>query len=151
MCHIYGTCLRCCQCRILFHKKHSHFLHSRCFSIIIRICFKDDLLSFIPLFHDITTRTDWILSIIFIISVFRYDSNNRHGIRPDCKRCVHMKLNSCIIYCHRFFEHGKIIYGTVVTAIIVCKCNILCRQWFAICKLHIITDFHSPGKPILTD
>ena len=148
MCNIYRSCLRCCQCRILFHKKHSHFLHRRCFSVIIRICFKNDLLSFIPLFHDITTGTNRILTIIFIICVFRYDSYDCHSIRPDSKRSIHMKLYCCIVHCNSFLQHGKIIHGAVVTTVIVCKCHIVCCQRLTVCKFHIITDFHSPCQSV---
>ena len=150
MCHIHCTGLSSCQCRILFHEKYGYFFHRWCFSIIIRIRLKDYLLSFIPLFHNITSGTDWILSVIFIIRMFRNNTNDRHGIRPYCKRCVHMEFYRCIIYCHCFFQHGKIIDRAVITTVIISKCHIFRSQWLSICKLYIITDLYRPGKTILT-
>ena len=81
--------------------------------------------------------------------MFRNDSHNCHCIWPDCKWCVHVKFNRCIIHSHCFFQHGKIIDGTVIAAVVVCKCHIGCCQSFTVCKFDIIPDLNSPGKSII--
>ena len=150
MCHVYRARLSCCQCCIFFHEKNCYFFHFWCFSIVIRICLKNNLLSFVPLFHDIASGTNWILSVIFIISMLRNDSYNCHGIWPDCKWCIHMEFNSCVIHRHCFFQHGKIIDRTVIAAVIVCKCHVRCCQRFSVCKFNIVTDLNGPGKSVIT-
>ena len=150
MSYIYlsGHC-RCHGC-IFFHKQHRQFFDLWFFSVVIRVCFKNNLLSFVPLLHNITSGTNWILSIIFIIGMLWYDSYNCHGVWPNGIWLIHMKLYCCIVHCNSFLQHGKIVYRAFITTGIKGKSNIRGGQWLSICKLHIITDFYSPGKTIVT-
>ena len=61
-----------------------------------------------------------------------------------------MKLYRRIVHCNRFLQHGKIVYRAFIATGIKGKSNIRGGQWLPICKLHIITDFYSPGKTIVT-
>ena len=95
---------------VFLHKENCQLFDFRLLSVIIWICLKNHLLSFIPLLHDVTARTYGVLSIIFIIGMFRNDSYDSHGIRPDGIGPGHMELYCSIVYGHSFFQHGKVIY-----------------------------------------
>ena len=103
MCHICLSCHSRCKGSVLFHKKNGKLFNLWLLSVVIRICLKDYLLPLIPLFHNITSGTDGILSVCLAVSVLRYDSHDCHCIRPDRIRLIHMKFHSGIIYCNSLF------------------------------------------------
>ena len=83
--------------------------------------------------------------------MFRNDSHNSHGVRPDGKRPCHMENNCCIIQSLCMIQHGKIIDGTGFFHCIISKCHISGCQRFSIGKLYIIPDMNSPEQSVLID
>ena len=149
--HIRLSCQRCGERSILFHKQHCHLFHFRGISIIIRVRLKNHLLPFIPLLHDVTSRADGILPVIFIIRMFRHNAHDCHCIGPDRKWFRHPKLHRILIERNRFIQHCKVINRTLFFAVIIRKCHIGGRQRLAICKLYTIPDRNCPYHTILTD
>ena len=149
--HIHLSCHGRCQRCVLIHEKHRQTPDLRFLAVIIRICLKDNLLSPVPLSHNVSPGADGILAVIFIIRMFRNDSYHRHGIRPDRIRPVHMEFHSVFIHSYRLIQHGKIADRTFFGTEIIGKRHILRSQRLSVRKFHIIPDVHSPDQAVLAD
>ena len=148
--HIHLSCHCRCKRRVFIHKTDCDLFHLHFIPIIIRVRFKNHLLSLVPLLHDITPGTDGILPVIFIIGMLRYDSYNGHCIRPDREGGIHMEFYRGIIHRHRFLQHGKVIDTAVFHTKIICKSHIGSCQRLPVRKFYVISYGNRPGQAILT-
>ena len=83
--------------------------------------------------------------------MFRNDTGNRHGIRPDGIRFIHMEFYGCVIHGNSFLQHGEIIYAAVFYTVIISKSYIRCSQRLTIGEFYIITYRNRPGQSVRAD
>ena len=94
----------------------------------------------------IATTADGIFTVIFIIGVFRHDTDDRDGIKERIIGFGKANFHGSIVQSHGTFDHGKVGFGTFgITDGVEGIYNITCGERITVGEFHVITDGKSPN------
>ena len=149
--HVHLSGLGSRQGSLLLHKEHRQLLDLWLLPVVIGISLEDHLLPLVPLLHDIAAGANGILPIILAVGVLRHDAHDGHGVGPDGKGSGHMKFHDGVIHRHCLLQHGEIVDGAFLLAVIVSKGHILGGELFPVGEGHVVPNLHGPGETVLAD
>ena len=131
-------------------ENHDHALHLGSLAVVVGVCRKDDLLTFVPALKHVTAAADGLFAIGVAVCMLGNDTDNGQGIKECVERLIQFDLNCEVIGSASLFDHREVaLRGLGIQNAVKSEGDIFGGKGLAVGELDIVTNDERPDQAIL--